>query len=156
MRRAVAMLAILTIGGLSFAFADPPATSVAPESQGSKAQNSTAEDIADQHSETAPATAAATVAVTPDAAPANPNISASDERMQEKLLRAQGYKPSMRNGEKVFCRREIPLGSRLPTTLKCVTVAEAETMAKEGKETTEHLQRTMVACLQPAMGGCGH
>jgi hypothetical protein len=46
----------------------------------------------------------------------------------------------MRNGEEVYCRREAPLGSRLPTALHCVTVAEAELMAQQGRETTEHLQ----------------
>ncbi len=166
MRRAVAMLAILTTGGLSLAFADPPATSAAPESRSSTAQNNTAEDSSGQNSasQTAPATAAATTAETPaDAtakptaataaetpvAPANPAPSASDERMQEKLLRDQGYKPYIMNGEKVFCRREIPMGSRLATTLGCLTVAQAELMAREGRELTEHLQHSSPGCLAP-------
>ena len=58
----------------------------------------------------------------------------------------------MMNGEKVFCRREIPMGSHLATTLRCVTVAEAELMAREGQQLTEHLQRTSPGCL--AHGVC--
>ena len=89
---------------------------------------------------------------------ANPTPGAPDEPMALKLLRAEGYKPAMRNGEKVYCRREVPLGSRLPTTLKCVTVAEAELMAKEGRETTEHIQRNTAGCLasaDPHKANCG-
>lgn len=90
---------------------------------------------------------------------ANPTPGTPDEPMALKLLRAEGYKPAMRNGEKVYCRREIPLGSRLPTTLKCVTVAEAELMAKEARETTEHIQRNTAGCLttpDPHKVNCGN
>jgi hypothetical protein len=94
--------------------------------------------------------------VTADVAPANPTPDASGERIQEKVLRANGYKPSMRHGERVFCRREIPMGSRLPTTLKCVTVVEAEMIANEGKELTEQLQHRTPGCLSGSKGPqCG-
>jgi len=147
MRPAVAMLAILATTGLSLAFADPPATPVAPESRSTTAQNTTAEDST--------ATAAATAAETPAVAPAKSTPSASDERLQEQLLRSQGYKLSMVNGAQKYCRREIPLGSHLPTVFHCVTVAEAQAMAREGRETAERLQRNTPGCLNPALGGCG-
>jgi hypothetical protein len=73
----------------------------------------------------------------------------------EQQLRLQGYKLSMLRGEEKFCRREIPIGSHLATVFHCVTVEEAEGMAKEGRETTERIQRNSVACLTPAQGGCG-
>jgi hypothetical protein len=156
MRRAVAMLAILTTGGLSVAFADPPANPAAPEeshstpAQGSIPEGSTSQQ---QASQTEPARAAATTAESSAVA------QAYNEPLQEKWLRNQGYKPYMRNNEKMFCKREVPLGSHLPTTLHCVTVAEAELMQKEGKETAERLQRNMAGCLTPgAHGGslCGN
>jgi hypothetical protein len=155
MRPAVAMLAILTTGGLSLAFADPPATPVAPESRSTTAQSSTAEGSKDQNSaaHTVPATAAPTAAETPAAAPATPTATASAEPMAERLLRSQGYKPSMNHGEKLYCRREIPLGSHLPTVLHCVTVAQAEAMAREGREVTEHIQRNTAGCLTTGTGG---
>ncbi len=157
MRPAAAMLAILATGGLSLAFADPPAVPVAPESRSTTAPNSTAEDGADQNSaaHTVPATAAAPAADTAAVAPVKPAPSTSGERMMEQQLRLQGYKLSMVHGEEKYCRREIPLGSHLATVMHCVTVAEAELMAKEGRETTERIQRNTVGCLGPAAGGCG-
>jgi hypothetical protein len=160
MRPAAATLAILTTAGLSLAFADPPATPatpVAPESRSTPAQNSTAEDSTGQNSaaHAVPETAAAPAAETPAVAPAKPTPSASAERLQEQLLRSQGYKLSMVNGQEKYCRREIPLGSHLATVFHCMTVAEAQAMAKEGRETTERIQRSTAGCLNPAQGGCG-
>jgi hypothetical protein len=163
MSPAVAMLAILTTGGLSLAFADPPATPVAPvapvapESRSTPTPNSTSEDSTGQNSaaHTVPATADATAAKTPAVAPANTTPSPSGERKAEQLLRSQGYKVSMVNGQEKYCRREIPLGSHLATVFHCVTVAEAEAMAREGRETTERIQRNTAGCLNPAQGGCG-
>lgn len=158
MRPAVAMLAILTTGGLSLAFADPPATPVAPDSRSTPTPNSTAEDSTGQKSAApiVPATAAAPAATTPAVAPAKSTPSASDEQLQKRLLQSQGYKLSMVNGQEKYCRRETPLGSHLATALHCVTVAEAEAMAREGREVTEHLQRNMSGCLTPGAGGCGN
>jgi hypothetical protein len=159
MRPAVATLAILTTTGLSLAFADPPATPVAPESRSTTAQNSTAEDSTDQNSaaHTVPATAAATAAETPAVAPARSTPSASSARLQEQLLRSQGYKLSMVNGKEEYCRREIPLGSHLPTVFHCLTVAQAEAMAREGRETTERIQRNTPTCLAGSRGPfCGN
>jgi hypothetical protein len=157
MRPAIAILVMLTTGGLSSALADPPATP-APESRGTTAQNSTSEDSASQNSvsQTAPATAAATAAGTSATASTNPAPHAPEEPAEEKLLRLQGYRPTMVSGEMLYCRREIPLGSHLPSTLKCVTVAEAKLMAEEGRRTTERIQRNTVACLNPQTGGCGN
>ena len=67
----------------------------------------------------------------------------------QKLLSAQGYKPTMIDGEKKYCRREAPTGSHLTTTLKCVTVAEAKLMAKEGRDTTERIQHRSPDCFAP-------
>jgi hypothetical protein len=158
MRPAAALLAILTISGVSLAFADPPATAVAPESPSTPAPNGAADDNTGQNDAAhTPATAAAAAATTPAVAPANPTPSTSDERqMSKQLLRLQGYKLSMRNGEEVYCRRETPLGSRLPTALHCVTVAEAELMEQQGRETTEHLQHDTAGCLSGAHGATCH
>ncbi|HWW79230.1 MAG TPA: hypothetical protein VNY82_06520, partial [Steroidobacteraceae bacterium] len=134
--------------GGSLAFADPPATPVAPESRSSATPSSTAEDSTGQNSadRTVPTTVAATAAKTPAVAPANPTPSASGERMAEKQLRMEGYKLSMVHGQEKYCRREIPLGSHLPTVVHCVTVAEAEAMVREGREVTERIQRNTVGC----------
>ena len=90
----------------------------------------------------------------PAATPApesHPAPQAAEEPLDEKAVRLQGYRATMLKGEMVYCRREIPLGSHLPTTLKCVTIQEAKLMAEEGRQTTERIQRSMQACL--ASGG---
>jgi hypothetical protein len=76
--------------------------------------------------------------------------------MLEQQLRLQGYRLSMVRGEEKYCRREAPLGSRLESVMHCMTLAEAEVMVHEGKETTERIQRNQTACLKPAQGGCGN
>ena len=159
MRPAVATLAILTIGGPSFAFADPPATPVPAESGNTATPNGHAEDSTGQNgaAHTAPARVAATAAETPAVVPAKSSTpSASAESQQEQLLRFQGYQLRMVRGQVKYCRREMPLGSRLPTVLHCVTVAEADAMAREGKEVTERVQRNTSGCLSSQAGSCGH
>jgi hypothetical protein len=154
MRPALALLAVLT-GGLSIAFADPPETPATPKPESTAAQSAHAQEPTGQNSATpaAPEPATGAAVQTPAAVPPAP--SASDERMAQQQLRLQGYRPSMVNGEQLYCRREAPLGSRLESVRHCVTLAEAELMAKEGKETTERLQRNPPGCLNPAQGGCG-
>jgi hypothetical protein len=162
MTSAVVTLAMISIGGSSLALADPPVTPAAPETQSNAAQSSNTDDSTGQssaaHAAAAPATAAAPQ--TPAAAAAKPAASTSapsppDERMMEQQLRLQGYRLSMVRGQERYCRREAPLGSRLESVMHCVTLAEAEIMAHEGKETTERIQRNQPGCLMPAQGGCG-
>jgi hypothetical protein len=123
----------------------------------STVKDSTGQDGAAQ---TELATAAAAAAKTPAVAAAKPTPSASGERIQEQLLRSQGYKLSMVNGQEKYCRREIPLGSRLATIMRCVTVAEAQAMAREGREFTERIQRNTQACVYTGGGSakvnCGN
>ena len=152
MKYVVAIALLVTAGS---AYADPPAASPAvAASPGAATQNSTAEDGGD-HSSAKPASAPAATAENPAAAAAKPAPAAPRERLQEQLLRSQGYKLTMVNGNEMYCRREAPLGSRLGSTVHCVTVQEAELMAKEGREAAERIQRTGPGCLNKAMGACG-
>jgi hypothetical protein len=154
MSRTVVILTILTAGIGSLACADPPIPEV-PAQTSSNADQKSSNDTTQPNSST-PAAATTPAATTADSAQAaKPAASASDDSKREATLLDQGYKPAMRNGEKVFCKREIPMGSRLPTALHCLTVAEAELIAQEGRETTERIQRSMVGCMDKASGGCG-
>ena len=157
MKPTVALFALLAAGGLNFAFADPPDTPVAPESTSTATQKSPAEVWAAQRTpaDTAPATPSTAAVQPPAAAAAKPGPTAPDERMQEALLRYQGYHLSMVRGEEKWCRREVPLGSHLSSVMRCITVQEAEEMAREGRWTTERVQRNQTGCLTPASGGCG-
>jgi hypothetical protein len=154
MSRTVVMLTILTAGIGSLACANPPTPEV-PARTSSSADQKSRDDTTQPNSSTS-AAATTPAATTADSVPlVKPMASSSDQSQREALLLDQGYKPAMRNGEKVFCKREIPMGSRLPTALHCLTVAEAELIAKEGRETTERIQRSMVGCMDKASGGCG-
>jgi hypothetical protein len=64
----------------------------------------------------------------------------------------------MHNGDKVFCRREVPLGSHLATVLKCVTAPEAERIAKNARGDIEKVQHKMNGCIMSGIGrtaNCG-
>jgi hypothetical protein len=143
MKPAVLMLAVLA-GAPSLAFADPPNPPPAPESP------TPAASVPPALSPQTPVTEA------PVVTPPKPAASESKERMAEQQLRLQGYRLTMVRGEEKYCRRETPLGSHLATVMHCVTVEEAEMMAREGREVTERLQRNTTGCLQPSAGGCGH
>ncbi len=55
---------------------------------------------------------------------------------------AEGYKPEMRNGEKVFCRREQTLGSRLSEAKHCATAEQLKISQQETHDVIEKIQRT--------------
>ena len=133
MRFVVGALACMAVGGISLALADPstPASVPSPPSAPS--------------APTAPAAAAPTAApatpapATPQAAPAAAATPAIDP--EEKRLLAQGYRMQMRRGEKVFCRREAILGSRIEATMNCGTAAQLKATRDEAKEAVERAQR---------------
>ena len=152
------MLVVLATCALSRALADPPATSVTPKPQDASAQDVATQDAAAQDSaakdrttqssasKAASATAAPTSGEAPRVSSAKSVPGAPNERMEEKVLRDQGYKPTMKNGERLYCKSERPTGSNLPST-HCLTVAEAEALSKNAKESTERIQHSKGGCL---------
>lgn len=143
MKFAVATLAMFTTGMLSLACADPP-----PNPEDTTGQDSATHAV--------PATPPDTATKAPALVPAKPPPSTSGERRQEELLRNQGYKLIMVRGEAKYCRREIPVGSHLATVMHCVTIAEAQAMEREARETAERIQRNSTGCLSRAQGACGN
>ena len=139
MRFAIFALSFLGLGGVGLAAADPELAtpSAAP-----------AAVIADSP---APATSAATQAPPPAASPAAASQPAAPKATaaaalsgDEQRLLSQGYKPYMRNGEKIYCRREAQLGSRISDVQHCGTVAQLTTATRNGKDYTEQAQRTQI------------
>lgn len=61
---------------------------------------------------------------------------------EEKRLIGLGYKPEMQNGEKVFCRREQTLGSRLGETKHCATAEQLKLSHQETRDVMDKIQRT--------------
>ncbi|MBV8974931.1 MAG: hypothetical protein JOY74_07405, partial [Sinobacteraceae bacterium] len=49
------------------------------------------------------------------------------------------------NGEKIYCRREAPMGSRISSGQHCGTVAELATTTQEGRQGLERSQRNTVS-----------
>lgn len=151
---ALAMLVILATSGS--AFANPPASPLAPESRSSTTPNSSGENSTSENSAAHSVPATAAPAAKTSAAPASPTPQTSGEQLAERQLRMEGYKLRMVNGVQKYCRRETPLGSHLASVMHCVTVAEAEEMVREARETTEHIQRNTPGCLSSAVGRCGN
>ena len=117
MRFVVGVLACIGAGVLTVAVADPPPPEQpsAPAAQAPSAPQSTPV-----------ASAVAKPAIDPD----------------EKRLISQGYKPEMRNGEKVFCRREQTLGSRLGEAKHCATAEQLKVSHQETHDVMDKIQRT--------------
>ena len=88
-----------------------------------------------------------------DARAAEPADADSDLALLEKQLHSHGYKTRMQNGEKMFCRREEVLGTRLGGALHCMTVAEERVHEKQLEQEEEQArQQLMRLCI---MGGTG-
>ena len=65
---------------------------------------------------------------------------------REKHFVAEGYKMEMRHGEKVFCRREEMLGSRLNAQKVCST---AEQLTRTETEAQASVTRSMMQQSNP-------
>ncbi len=124
MRFVVGLLASLSLGAISLALADPSTTAPDTAAQPADAKH-------------APAAPAPQTASPPAAAKA-------DVDPDEKRILGQGYEPEMHNGEKVFCRREEELGTRLGGVKHCGTIAQLKAEHAELRESVEKAQRTSV------------
>ena len=58
----------------------------------------------------------------------------------EKRLLAAGYQLHVKNGEKIFCRREIDLATRFPTKI-CGTAEQIAALRRTSRESLENTQR---------------
>jgi hypothetical protein len=150
MRLTLKVLACISTGVMGVALAaDPPAAATA------ETQSPAAGPAADTPT---PAADAPVTQPPPREAPTPPTQSAGvpSEAQAEKNLRAQGYMPTMRNGERVFCRREIPVGSHLASHLNCLTAEEALILTRDAQNNTMHHQHNSSACMVNATTGlCG-
>lgn len=131
MRFAGAVLACLGVAVVSGALADPPSS---PPEQSAVAKPAAATTT----SATEAATAKAPVTA-PQTASAASTTAAVDP--EEKRLLAKGYRMQMQNGEKVFCRREPILGSRLEGKLSCGTARDIAAVEAQAQEGVDRAQR---------------
>jgi hypothetical protein len=117
------LAAALSVGVVSMAWsADepaPPATAPATQPAAQPAASSTSTEAAAKAS----AKETATAATSKD----------SEADAQEKHLLASGYKKKTRNGETVYCRKEMPLGSRFEKE-RCGSAQEMELQAQQARD----------------------
>jgi hypothetical protein len=123
MRLLVGVLACMSVGAISIAMADPPPPA-----------SSTATAPAATSVPAAPAAAAKAAAPAADAEKTSVVVQSTPEvDPLEKHFLAEGYKMEMRNGEKVFCRREEELGSRLGGRKVCSTAQQLDITERTAK-----------------------
>jgi len=133
MRFVGGVLACIGVGGISLALADPSTTTSAPSAPSAPAAPSAPTAAAPAAAPVAPAPA------TPQAARAAAATAAIDP--EERHLLAEGYRMQMRHGEKVFCRREEVLGSRLEGKMSCTSAAQLKATRDLAREAVERAQR---------------
>ena len=94
----------------------------------------------------ATATPAAAAAAATPATPAAPAAAAAKPDVDpfEKHLMAAGYRPEMQNGEKVYCRKETPLGSRVGGVKNCGTAEQLKLREDQTKQGVGQAQRASV------------
>jgi hypothetical protein len=91
--------------------------------------------MADEPTATAPA---ATTVTAPDPAAAE---AAAKADARDKKMRSRGYKPGgERGGQTLYCRSEIPVGSRLPNKV-CLTADQIDGGTDAGKDYIKDLQQ---------------
>jgi hypothetical protein len=145
-----AILACLSAASLTPCLADPPASTAAAASQ-------PATPAAQATSTSQPATPAtqatsASHAAAPAAEAASPAADTEKVNAEEKQLAANGYKPEMHNGTKLWCRRVQDVGSRLGSHQKECGTADELTLRQQ--EAQRQFQQQMPATygLSPSPG----
>ena len=134
MRLVSGVLACVFAGAVSMAFADdpPPSTTNSSAAAPSAAPATTPDSPA-------PVAGATKSAVTVTAA-ATPPPAAPEVDQTDRHFLAEGYKMQMRNGQKVFCRREEQLGSRLGGAMTCNSAEELKQIETQAHATVERAQ----------------
>jgi hypothetical protein len=115
-------LACLGAGAVSLAIAeDPPAPAASAPA--------------------ASAPAAAPAAPSTDTAKVAATAAAQEMDQLEKHFRSEGYVVRMKDGEKLFCKREEVLGSRLSAGMKCATAEALRVREDQDQQAAERAQR---------------
>lgn len=143
MRFDILVLAFLGAGRLTLTAAADPAPATQPERAAAPAAAVT--ESAPHATSAATGVSASSASSPAPSPPAAPKVAAPQLSAAEQRLVNLGYKPQMRNGEKIYCRREAPMGSRISSGQHCGTVAELATTTQEGREGLERSQRNTVS-----------
>jgi hypothetical protein len=89
-------------------------------------------------------------APTPAAAPAAPATAQLADADQDRHFRSLGYSLKMHDGEKLWCRHEEVLGSRVGGKVVCSTTEQIRVNEQQSKDITESVQRSSrTGCTKP-------
>ena len=141
MRLAVAMLACLGVGSIALSDTPPPTPPAAAASTLTPASAAAPES---EKTQAPPVVAPASAAAAPPSASAptgeSPKPAAATDPRVKQLL-AKGYRPETRNGEKVYCKTEGELGSRIAAKKVCGTVDEWQSRVQNYKDAAQSAQQ---------------
>jgi hypothetical protein len=121
-------LALLGTCGLSVALADPPTTQATPAAAAPAAAAA------------APEASAPTASTASASSTAKADKAAESDATLEKRLTNSGYKARMRNGTKVWCKRQDELGSRLGAQEVCGTPEELRMVVQQQQDSMKEIQ----------------
>ncbi len=128
------ILALLGAGNLSVALAEPPAApSPAP------AAAAPATSVSSTTPEVNPP--ASPAAASPNAESVKSTSADAAQTAEEAELRVAGYRPEMRNGTKIWCRREIETGSHLIAQKVCGTSDQIKLGVQRNQDNTRAVQK---------------
>jgi hypothetical protein len=124
----MSLIAAICIGALSPAYAaDPQQPSAALQPAQDSTPASAAPSPADLQAGVKPLVVDSSSMTSSTSAAAKPLVEVKADKpeltYEEQRLVSKGYKLSMRNGEKWFCRRELGLGSRVAAQNVCGTAS---------------------------------
>ena len=145
MRIAVGLLACLGAGALTSALADPQIEAQAATAVPAATAAPAGSTPATPAQAAAPDAAAASQAAASQAEAAKAAAAKVQLDKETQHFVAQGYRPEIRGGEQVYCKKETALGSRLSPVKYCGTIEElrlAEDRAKQGVSNAQRQQQT--------------
>ena len=87
-----------------------------------------------------PSTTVSSTAPSADSQKSHPAAKSDVSPEQMKAFRAARYKPEVRNGQTLFCRREPQLGTRFESKV-CGTAAEIERSTQNSQELASRIQQ---------------
>ena len=137
MRIAVGLLACFAAGAVTTALADPPKEQTIPAA-------ATAPATPAAQAPAATASAPATSAAAPAAADAAAAAKAAELDQDTQHFLAEGYKPEMRGGETVYCRKDTALGSRVSAVKNCGTIGQLKIFEQRSMNGVRDTQRQQV------------
>ncbi|MGP8032826.1 MAG: hypothetical protein ACLPQ6_01680 [Steroidobacteraceae bacterium] len=92
----------------------------------------------------AAATPAAAAAIPASAAQSSTTAAAATKPAVDKDIQhfmQEGFKPQMRRGQEIYCRKELAIGSRLAPQSTCGTIEELKLMERQTRSDMEQAQQ---------------